>query len=161
MQDPVARKAQSGNAFFYNLRRDFLLEASAFFVALFAALFACLNDLRASFILALAIRCCFRAALAICSASKALRAKLRALTRMRALALRFIQSIDPRRSAWNLLHEAFGSDSIMPKMFPSVSLQYASQPTPGMAILGSATVPPLASAFFTCSSMEGVSTVQT
>ena len=72
------------------------LAASACFLASLATLFACLKDFRASFILALAIRCCFRAALAICSASKALRAKLRALTRMRALALGFIKPIGPR-----------------------------------------------------------------
>ena len=39
---------------------------------------------------------------------------------------------------------ALGSDCIRPNMLPSVSLQYASQPRPGMGIFGSATEPPSA-----------------
>ena len=56
---------------------------------------------------------------------------------------------------------AAGSDCIMPKICPSVSLQYASQPTPGIAILGTAIEPPWASTEATLSSRLATPTVLT
>ena len=56
---------------------------------------------------------------------------------------------------------AAGSGCIRPRMFPSGSFTYASQPTVGIGIFGSATVPPRLSALAKKSSTDGTSTVPT
>src|SRR6516165_5708135 len=56
---------------------------------------------------------------------------------------------------------AAGSLCMNPNMFPSVSFAYASQPTPGIAIFGSAMVPPFAWIACASRSTESTSIVQT
>src|SRR6202035_624834 len=52
---------------------------------------------------------------------------------------------------------ASGDASIIPKMMPSVSLQYTNQPTPGIGIFGTTTLPPLASTVATDESIFATS----
>src|SRR6516162_397918 len=61
----------------------------------------------------------------------------------------------------NRRHFALGSGCRAPKMLPSVSLKYASQPTPGTGIFGIASTPPLAVTALTVASTDGTPTVQT
>src|SRR5262245_17042399 len=58
-------------------------------------------------------------------------------------------------------HRADASNCAIPKMFPSVSLQYTSQPTPGIGILGTATDAPSFCAVAVDSSRLVTSMVQT
>ena len=56
---------------------------------------------------------------------------------------------------------ACGSCCMRPTILPSVSLTYASQPIPGIAIFGNAMTPPTVGTFATHSSRLGTCTVQT